>query len=48
MTNLKLPGDDEKKRAGVSNGRLVIWIVVAGVGLYLVISGVVGIVGGGS
>ncbi|MDH6179835.1 hypothetical protein M2152_000017 [Microbacteriaceae bacterium SG_E_30_P1] len=47
MSDLKLPGEDDKKKGGISNGRLLIWIVVAGVGLYLVISGVVGIIAKG-
>lgn len=40
MSDLKLPGDD--KKPGVSFARLTIWIVVGAVGLYLVISGLVG------
>lgn len=44
MSDLKLPGEDDKKKGGISTGRLAIWLIVAGVGLYLVISGVVGIV----
>ncbi|WP_157509645.1 hypothetical protein [Leifsonia sp. Root4] len=38
------PEKDPKK---VSNGRLAIWIIVGGVGLYLVGSGVWGIITGG-
>jgi hypothetical protein len=30
-----------------STNRIIIWVVVAGIGLYLLISGVVGIVGAG-
>jgi hypothetical protein len=30
-----------------STNRIIIWVVVAGIGLYLVISGVVGIIAGG-
>ena len=43
MTDLKLPGEDDKKKGEISTRRIVIWVIVAGVGLYLVISGVVGI-----
>ncbi|WP_309616545.1 hypothetical protein [Salinibacterium sp.] len=42
MADLKLPGEDNEKK-GVSFTRIVIWVLVGGVGLYLVISGVVGI-----
>ncbi len=45
--DLRLPQDDEPK-GGVSTGRLAIWVIVGGVGAYLVISGVIGIVSGGS
>ena len=48
MSDLKLPQDDNKKPGGVSTSRLVIWLVVGCVGAYLVISGVIGIVSGGS
>ncbi|NYF09560.1 hypothetical protein HDC94_000716 [Leifsonia sp. AK011] len=47
MSDLKLPGEDDKKKGEISTGRIVIWLVVAGVGLYLVISGVVGIIAKG-
>jgi len=47
MSDLKLPGEDEKKKGEVSFGRLAIWIIVGGVGLYLVVSGVVGIIAKG-
>ncbi|MET0933451.1 MAG: hypothetical protein ABWX56_07030 [Mycetocola sp.] len=30
-----------------STNRIIIWVVVAGVGVYLLISGIVGIVGAG-
>ena len=43
MSNdLKLPSDPKPK--GPSMGRIAIWVIVGGVGLYLVISGVVGII----
>jgi len=47
MSDLKLPGEDKKKKGEISTGRIVIWLVVAGVGLYLVILGVVGIIAKG-
>lgn len=40
-------GDDKNKNK-ITPARITIWVVVAGVGLYLVISGVVGILSGGS
>jgi len=39
---LKLPGDDEKK-SPVSMNRLALWLVVGGIGAYLLLSGIVGI-----
>ena len=42
MADLKLPGEVNKK-TGVSVTRIAIWVVDGGVGLYLVISGVIGI-----
>jgi hypothetical protein len=56
MTDQNLP-DDEKSRpateptppkAQISMGRILIWVAVTGVALYLIISGVVGIVAKGS
>ena len=47
MSDLKLPGEDKKKKGEISTRRIVIWLVVSGVGLYLVISGVVGIIAKG-
>lgn len=41
--DLKLPGEDDRKKQGVSSGRMMIWLVVGGIGLYLVLSGVIGI-----
>jgi len=43
MNDLKLPGDDEKKKSEVSFGRIAIWVIVGGIGAYLLISGVIGI-----
>ncbi len=37
------PIKPEKPKSEISNARILIWIVVAGVGLYLVISGLMGI-----
>ena len=48
MSDLKLPQDDNKKPGGITTSRVIIWLVVGVVGAYLVISGVIGIVSGGS
>ena len=42
MSYLKLPGEDDKKK-GPSFNRIAIWVLVGGVGAYLLISGIVGI-----
>jgi hypothetical protein len=42
MPDLKLPGEDNKK-TDISLTRIAIWVLVGGVGLYLVITGVIGI-----
>lgn len=47
MTDLKLPGEDKKKPA-ISFSRIAIWVIVGGVGLYLIITGLVGVVTKGS
>ncbi|MBX3100695.1 MAG: hypothetical protein KF761_14100 [Salinibacterium sp.] len=47
MTDLKLPGDDEKKPA-ISPARIAVWVIVGGIGLYLVITGLVGVIVKGS
>jgi len=39
---------DAPKKAEISMGRIAIWVCVTGVALYLIISGVVGIVAKGS
>ena len=44
MRDLKLPGEENKKKGEISFARIAIWVIVGGVGLYLVISGVVGII----
>ena len=41
MSDLKLPGEDKKK--GPSFNRIAIWVLVGGVGLYLLASGIIGI-----
>lgn len=38
-------GDDKNK---ISTARITIWVVVAAVGVYFVVSGIIGIVSGGS
>ncbi|HUG51069.1 MAG TPA: hypothetical protein VLZ78_08740 [Terrimesophilobacter sp.] len=35
------PDDNRKK---IATGRIVIWIVVGGIGLYLIVSGLIGII----
>jgi hypothetical protein len=47
MSDLKLPGDDENKKGAISFNRIAIWVIVGAVGLYLVISGVVGVIAKG-
>ena len=39
--------DPENPRPKVSPTRIGIWVLVAGVGLYMVVSGVIGILNGG-
>jgi len=46
MSDLKLPGDDKKKPA-VSWQRAAVWIVVGAVGLYMVITGLAGVIAKG-
>ena len=43
MSDLKLPGEDDKKKQTISTSRITIWVVVSGVALYLLVSGIVGI-----
>ena len=45
MSDLKLPGEDKKNE--VSLTRIAIWIIVGGIALYLLISGIVGIIAAG-
>jgi len=42
MSDLKLPGDDEKK-PNITMTRITIWVIVSGVAIYLLVSGIVGI-----
>lgn len=42
MSDLKLPG--EEKKEGPSFARIAIWVIVGGIGLYMVISGIVGVI----
>jgi hypothetical protein len=42
MSDLKLPGE-EKKNGEISQRRIVIWVIVGGIGAYLLLSGVIGI-----
>ena len=46
MSDLKLPGDD-KKKAAITWQRIALWVVVAGVGLYMVITGLAGVIAKG-
>ena len=48
MSDLKLPGEENKKKGEISFARIAIWVIVGGIGLYLLISGVVGILVKGS
>jgi hypothetical protein len=45
MSDLKLPGDD--KKPAVSWQRAAVWIVVGAVGLYMVITGLAGVIAKG-
>lgn len=38
-------GDDKNK---ISTGRITIWVIVAGVGVYFLVSGLIGILSGSS
>lgn len=42
MAELKLPGDDEKKKKEVSFARFAIWIIVGGIAVYMILSGIIG------
>ena len=45
MSNLPPPPGGEKPK--ITTGRIAIWVIVAGIGLYLIITGVVGIIAKG-
>jgi hypothetical protein len=45
MSAPKLPGDDDKP--AISWQRIAIWVIVGGIGLYLVITGLVGVIAKG-
>ncbi|HEY4153288.1 MAG TPA: hypothetical protein VGM38_08200 [Pseudolysinimonas sp.] len=44
---MSLPPGEDPKKPRLTTTRIVIWLVVAGIGLYLVISGIVGILAKG-
>jgi hypothetical protein len=44
---MTLPPGEDPKKPRLTTTRVVIWLVVAGIGLYLVISGIVGILAKG-
>ena len=44
---MSLPPGEDPKKPPLTTTRIVIWIAVAAVGLYLVISGIVGILAKG-
>ena len=45
MSNLPpQPGGEKPK---ITSGRIAIWVIVAGIGLYLIVTGVVGIIAKG-
>jgi hypothetical protein len=44
MTDLKLPSDNNGEKKPVSSARLAIWIIVGGIGVYLVATGLYGVI----
>ena len=36
--------DPDENRKKIAAGRIVVWIVVGGIGLYLIVSGLIGII----
>jgi hypothetical protein len=46
MSDLKLPGDDKKKPT-ISWQRMAVWVLVGGVGIYLVVTGLAGVIAKG-
>ena len=47
MSDLKLPGDDKKKK-DVPFTRLAIWIIVGGFAIYLIVTGIIGGINAGA
>jgi hypothetical protein len=43
MSDLKLPGEDEKPK--VSFARAAVWFILGAIGLYMVLSGLGGVLG---
>jgi hypothetical protein len=39
----ELPLDERRKKAGLTRNRVAIWVIVGGFALYLIITGIVGI-----
>ena len=48
MTDAPPPIKPDKPKEGISMGRIAIWVIVGGVGAYLLISGIIGIIVKGS
>ena len=46
MSDLKVPGEDKKKKE-TSLGRVAIWVLVGGVGVYTLVTGISGIIAKG-
>jgi hypothetical protein len=46
MSDLKLPGE-EKQKKGTSFTRFSIWVVAAAVGMYSLLTGIVGMISNG-
>jgi hypothetical protein len=44
VSSPQLPGD---KKPEISFGRIAIWVIVGGIGVYLFISGIIGIIAKG-
>jgi hypothetical protein len=44
MSDLNRPPKLPKDRGKITGTRIVVWIVVGGVGIYLVITGIIGII----
>jgi len=46
MSDLKLPGDENDKPK-ISFGRIAIWVIVGGIGVYYLVSAAIGIISKG-